>query len=163
MVLTRFALLLWYPSASQPSAGESGTEKKSMRDGPHVSQTAQLAPGPLPQSAHHTALAPRAHTIPSSGACPRQNADLGPPTITGCCSAVDGFQIVRFAKHSIVEQRELLAGGQLAAARVARKARQMEDQLAGASHPVRGGDAAAAFRAFCTKVSEIGAPRVGEG
>lgn len=80
------------------------------------------------------------------------NADLGPPTITGCGAAVDGLQIVRLAHHAIVEQRKLLAGGQLAAARVARKARQMEDQVAGATHPIGWGNAAAAFRALGTEV-----------
>lgn len=90
----------------------------------------------------------------------RDNADLGPPTITGCCAAVNGLQIVRLAQHPIVEQRKLLAGGQLTAARVAREARQMEDQLAGASHPIGRGYAAAALRAFRTEVS-VGRGRKG--
>lgn len=67
----------------------------------------------------------------------RDNADLGPPTVTGCCGTVDRLQIVRLAQHPIVEQRKLLTGGQLTAAHVARKAGQMEDQLAGTSHPIR--------------------------
>lgn len=59
---------------------------------------------------------------------------------------------MRLAHHAIVEQRKLLTGGQLAAARVARKARQMEDQVAGATHPIGGVNAAAAFRALGTEV-----------
>lgn len=52
-----------------------------------------------------------------------------------------------------VDQRKLFARRQLAAARVARKARQMKDEFAGASHPIGGSDTAAAFRALGAKVS----------
>lgn len=82
-----------------------------------------------------------------------RNADLRPPTITGCGAAVNGLQIVRLAHHAVVEQSELLAGRQLAAARVARKAGQMEDQLACPPHPVGGGDAATTLGAFGAEVS----------
>lgn len=83
----------------------------------------------------------------------RDNADLGPPTVTRCCGTVDRLQIVRLAQHPIIQQRKLLTGGQLTAAHVAREAGQMEDQLAGTTHPIRRRYAAAAFRTFGAKVS----------
>jgi hypothetical protein len=43
-------------------------------------------------------------------------------TIRGCAAAVDGVEVVRFAENSSVVQGELLAGGQLSLARIAREA-----------------------------------------
>lgn len=59
------------------------------------------------------------------------------------------------AEHTVIHERKLFAGGQLTAALIAGKARQMEYQVAGSSHPVRGGDAATAFRALGAEISAI--------
>lgn len=58
-----------------------------------------------------------------------------------------------FAEHSVLMQCELLARGELAAAGVARKARQVVHLFPSLAHPVRGGDASAALRALCTEAS----------
>lgn len=58
---------------------------------------------------------------------------------------------MRLAEHAVLVQRELLAGAELAAARVAREARQVVDLLARLAHPVRRRDAAAALGALGTE------------
>lgn len=73
-------------------------------------------------------------------------------TIRGDGSSIKCFQIVWLAEHAVLVQRELLAGGQLSAARVAREARQVVDLLARLAHPIRRGDAAAALGALCAEV-----------
>lgn len=55
---------------------------------------------------------------------------------------------MRLAEHPVLVQRELLAGGQLAAAGVAGEAGEVVDLLARLAHPVRGRDAAAALGAL---------------
>lgn len=59
------------------------------------------------------------------------------------------------AEHTVIHEGKLFAGGQLPAALIAGKARQMEDQIPCSSHPVGGGDAATAFRAFGAEISAI--------
>lgn len=59
------------------------------------------------------------------------------------------------AEHTVIHERKLFAGGQLASTLIAGKARQMEDQIARSSHPVGGGDAATAFRALGAEISAI--------
>lgn len=74
-------------------------------------------------------------------------------TVRGGRGAVDGLQVVRLAEHSVVVQRELLAGAQLPLARVAREARQVVDVLASLAHPVVGADAAATLGALGAETS----------
>lgn len=60
------------------------------------------------------------------------------------------------AHHLIVDQGELFAGRELPAASVARKAGQMEHEIARLPHPVGGGNRAAALGAFGAKHSVWG-------
>lgn len=55
---------------------------------------------------------------------------------------------MRLAEHPVLMECELLASGQLAAARVAREARQVVNLLARLPHPVGGRDPPAALRAL---------------
>ena len=55
---------------------------------------------------------------------------------------------MRLAEHAVLMQRELLARAELAAARIAREARQVVDLLARLAHPVRRRDATAALGAL---------------
>jgi len=61
---------------------------------------------------------------------------------------LDHVQIMGLAEQPGVQERKLLARGQLAGTRVAGEAGQMIDPFPGPSHPVAGAHAASAFRAL---------------
>lgn len=140
VVLTRFALLLWYPSTSQPSVHVENISKQENKQ----FYNRNIYGRKIRMRNNIIIFLYYLYEI--------QCANLK-PTITGCCATFDRFQIVRFAQDPFVEQRKLFAGWQLAAACVARKTGQVKDQLTCTSYPIRCRYATAAFRALGTKVS----------
>ena len=74
-------------------------------------------------------------------------------TFFAAAVAVDRLAVVGLAEHFVVLESELLAGGQLALAALARKTRQMIDVVLGAPHPVARLNVARAFGALGAEVS----------
>lgn len=74
-------------------------------------------------------------------------------TIGGNTPPIEGLQVVWLAQHAVVVQCELLPGAQLAAARLAREARQVVNLRARPPHPVRARDAPAALGALGAETS----------
>lgn len=64
---------------------------------------------------------------------------------------LDHVEIVRLAEQPGVQERELLAGGQLTGASVAGETGQMIDSVLGPPHPISGAHAASALGAFRAK------------
>lgn len=102
VVRTRFALLLWYPSASHPSVKIvvfSENEKKF----------ANLHFGFFLFSKFYW-ISKLSSTL----------------TVTRCGSTVNCFQIMRFTQHSVVQQCKLFASGKLTTTWIACKTGQMK-------------------------------------
>ena len=81
-------------------------------------------------------------------------------TIIAGGPALHGLQVMLFAQHPTVVQRELLARAQLPLAGVAREARQVVHPVPGPPHPVRRADGSTTL---CTASPEIPAGEKDKG